>query len=113
MSEPISKKVGTKKAAANALRFTCVILRTTKSGLKASFAPANKIPKFLYKYNVTSRNIKTFTISESETSIFSRTNLLRSIYNTASTINKIKVSSTSIPFSVLKIAAPIKETIVI
>ena len=58
MSEPISKKVGTKKAAANALRFTCVILRTTKSGLKASFAPANKIPKFLYKYNVTSRNIK-------------------------------------------------------
>lgn len=46
MSEPISKNVGTKKAAANALRFTCVILRTTKSGLKASFAPANKIPKF-------------------------------------------------------------------
>ena len=58
MSEPINKNVGTKKAAANALRFTCVILRTTKSGLKASFAPANKIPKFLYKYKVISKNIK-------------------------------------------------------
>lgn len=113
MSELISKKVGIKKVVVNVFCFICVILWMIKLGLKVFFVFVNKIFKFLYKYNVISRNIKIFMILESEIFIFLCINFLWSIYNIVSMINKIKVFLILIFFSVLKIVVLIKDIIVI